>query len=115
MKAFRFFTTFVAMVCVVISVSAVILTVEMIRAKNPPVNIEDIYPETAVVCDVDYKQDIVTVETKGGFQYQFYGVEDWMVDDVVSLLMKKNETESIRDDEIVMVTYSGFCYAQIAG
>ena len=66
----------------------------------------DFYPETAVVTEI--KSDIVTVTTFTGNEFQFSGVEDWMVGDIVSMIMNGNNTDDVKDDEIISVKYSGF-------
>lgn len=66
------------------------------------------YAMTAVVSDLDYAGDTVTVENASGFTWCFEGTEDWEVGDVASLVMDDNGTEIIFDDEIVSVRYSGY-------
>lgn len=68
-----------------------------------------IYPATAIVTDIDYDTDIVTVQRASGFTYEFEGVEDTMVGDVMSLLMYNNGTGfDITDDVVISARYSGF-------
>lgn len=68
----------------------------------------ELYPETARVVEVDYENDLVTVETFCGFLFAFEGCEDWAVGDCASLIMNDNGTEKIFDDEIVMAQYGGW-------
>lgn len=67
-----------------------------------------LYPTTMQVIDLDYKNDIVTVENATGFTYQFYGCEDYYVDDLVSMVMFNNGTDIITDDIIISARYSGY-------
>ena len=67
-----------------------------------------IYPTTAVVTDINYDTDIVTVINATGFVYTFEGVEDLIEGDVMSLIMFNNGTQTIGDDEVVSARYSGF-------
>lgn len=68
-----------------------------------------IYPATAIVTQVDYETDIVTVQKATGFTYEFEGVEDLQVGDVMSLLMFNNGTgDTIVDDIVISARYSGF-------
>lgn len=69
---------------------------------------EDIYPETAIVQEANTETDIVTVETLNGNLFQFYGVEDYQAGDVVSMIMDSNKTETVSDDIILSVKYSGY-------
>lgn len=68
-----------------------------------------IHPATAIVTQVDYETDIVTVQNATGFTYEFEGVEDLVVGDVMSLLMYNNGTgDTIADDIVISARYSGF-------
>lgn len=64
-----------------------------------------LYPETGKV--VEICDDVVTVETSTGNLFEFYGSEDWFVGDCVSMIMDSCGTESITDDIILTVKYSG--------
>ncbi len=66
------------------------------------------YAMTAVVADLNYEKDTVTVVNANGFTWSFSGTEDWELGDVASLVMNDNGTEIIFDDEIVSVRYSGY-------
>ena len=68
----------------------------------------DIYPKTAKVVEVNYDEDLVTIETCTGITYTFEGCEDWAEGDGVSLIMEDNGTESILDDCILMAEYTGW-------
>ena len=66
------------------------------------------YAHTAVIVEFNYDEDVVVVEDAIGFLWEFEGVEDYFVGDVVSMLMWNNGTESIFDDIILDVVYSGY-------
>lgn len=68
----------------------------------------EIYPKTAKVIEVNYDEDLVTIETCTGITYTFEGCEDWIEGDGVSLIMEDNGTESILDDSILMAEYTGW-------
>ena len=73
-----------------------------------------IYPATAVVTAVDYENDVVTVERASGHVYEFYGVEDLMVGDLMSLVMYSNGTPyTVEDDEVISARYSGFIINEV--
>lgn len=77
----------------------------MILAKILKPESENRYPETARV--VEICNDEVTVETSTGNLFAFYGAEDWMVDDTVSMIMDSCGTADVKDDAIITVKYSG--------
>lgn len=64
-----------------------------------------LYPETAKV--VEICNDEVVVETCTGNLFAFYGSEDWMVNDCISLIMDGCGTPNVKDDVIIAVKYSG--------
>lgn len=68
----------------------------------------EIYPLTTKVIEVNYDEDLVTVETFTGFLFAFKGCEDWQEGDCASLIMEDNGTEKIFDDEIVMACYGAW-------
>lgn len=65
------------------------------------------YPATMVVVDIDEEEDLVTLEDSEGFVWEFYGVDDWFVGDLASVLMYDSYTPEIEDDEIVKARYAG--------
>ena len=67
-----------------------------------------VYPKTFKVYDLDYINDIVTLETFNGDLFDFYGCEDWCIGDCASAIMDDMGTPEIFDDEIVMVYYSAW-------
>lgn len=67
-----------------------------------------IYPQTTIVTNVDYINDIVTIETFSGNIYQFYGCDDYIINDIVSCIMFTNYTENVTDDIIIMKQYDGY-------
>lgn len=67
-----------------------------------------LYPETAIVREVDHKADEVTVECFNGNRFVFYGIDDWTEGDICSMLMYDNGTPIVYDDEIMSVKYSGY-------
>lgn len=66
------------------------------------------YPKTAFIIDIDSIHDLVTIEDSSGFLWDFTGVEDYEINDVVSIIMFNNFSKSIFDDEIVSIKFSGF-------
>ncbi len=90
-------------------ISAVIgltaLFTSIVPAREIPTTI---YPATFVVTSISTETDTVTIIDFNGFQFTFYGTEDWAVDDVVSCIMDSKGTPCILDDEIVSIRYSGY-------
>lgn len=69
----------------------------------------EIYPDAMVVDEIDKENDIVYIKTCAGNIYSFYGVEDWMVGDIVAVIMSDNGTpETITDDIIITTRYAGY-------
>ena len=66
------------------------------------------YANTAVVTEIDYANNLVTVEDSTGNTWQFTETEDWKFSDTCSMLMDSKGTPNINDDEIIQVTYCAF-------
>ena len=66
------------------------------------------YANTAVVTEIDYANNLVTVEDSAGNTWQFTETEDWEFSDTCSMLMDSKGTPNISDDEIIQVTYCSF-------
>lgn len=84
------------------------LSRNLINQKQPEPPEQHLYPKTAMVIEVDHTKGTVTCEDYNGFRWVFYGAEDWMVRDCVSLLMNDNGTPGILDDSIVKTHYSAW-------
>lgn len=65
-------------------------------------------PATMIVREINQESDIVTLEDGNGFLWQIQGVEDWEIGDYASCIMDTKGTDSILDDEIKVIVYSGF-------
>ena len=72
-------------------------------------DIDNLYPMTAVVTDFDFENDLVIVTDYEGFDWIFEGIEDWQIGDICSMIMFDNNTyEYVEDDIIVKIVYAGF-------
>ena len=69
--------------------------------------VTDSYALTTKVVELDRENDVVVCEDFNGNLWEFYGCEDWQIDDIASLLMDDNGTPTIYDDEIVSARYNG--------
>lgn len=72
------------------------------KANEPKV-----YPMAVTVVDVSEALDMVTVEDSNKNLWQFHGVEDYMVGDIVACIVDTNGTPEIKDDIIIQTRYSG--------
>lgn len=67
-----------------------------------------LYPEVGIIVELDYAEDLVTVEDVAGNLWQFYGTEDFCIGDLVRVLMYNAGTpHSIYDDQILIAWYAG--------
>ena len=70
---------------------------------------ETIYSKTCMVTEIDTENNLVTVSTASGLLFQFYGVEDYDVTDIVSVTFFTRFTpKNVKDDMVVSCRYSGF-------
>lgn len=63
------------------------------------------YPLTTIVTGVNLKDNTIYVTDKSGFVWEFYGAEEWRINDFCSLIMNDNGTEEIFDDTIIEVRH----------
>ena len=67
-----------------------------------------IYPLTAVVMEVNHKEDYILCVDYTGNEWAIDGAEDWMVGDIIAMIMDECGTDEIFDDAIVDYTYCGW-------
>lgn len=97
----------------VLSIAVLLMAITAFRAvgyavERKPNEHLNYYPQTAVVVECDEQHDAVTVRTSFGWLYQFYGIEDFEVGDMVAMMMDDMDTgNSVFDDVIVGVHYVG--------
>ena len=97
-----------AMVCTLILVIGLALIIWYTSPMSDNTNKANAYALTAQVIEIDYANDIVTVEDFNGNTWQFSGTEDWELLDCVSLVMNDHGTDTIVDDIIVDIKYDGW-------
>ena len=74
-----------------------------------PVQEHSVYMRGMEIVNLDYNIDIVTCVDAAGFEWEFTGCEDYCVNDIVCVLLDTMGTEdTIKDDVILNVTYSGY-------
>lgn len=66
------------------------------------------YPQTFIVSEIDEEADLIYLETFSGMVYTWEGVEDWMIGDIGAAIMDDNGTETITDDLIQQLRYTGY-------
>ena len=71
-------------------------------------NAINFYPMSAIVTEINYTDDLVTITDFEGYSWQFYGVEDWHKNDICACIMNDMGTETIYDDEIIKTHYCGW-------
>lgn len=67
----------------------------------------EVYPMAVTVVDVSEALDVVTVRDSNENLWQFHGIEDYMVGDVVVCIVDINGTPEIKDDVIIQTRYNG--------
>lgn len=67
-----------------------------------------VYAMTCIVTEIATESDTVWITDYNGNSWGFYGIEDWQIDDVVSVVMNDNGTAEISDDTIVNLSYSAW-------
>lgn len=81
----------------------------MATINGTPVENHSVYVRTMEIVELNYETDVVTCIDPVGFQWDFYGCEDYYEGDIVSCLMDTMGTEeSIMDDYILDVWYTGY-------
>ena len=77
--------------------------------SGAPVQEHSIYMRCMEITSLDYKTDVVTCIDSVGFEWKFTGCEDYCENDIVCALMDTMGTENtIKDDVILKVNYSGY-------
>lgn len=67
-----------------------------------------IYPQTAIITDISESTETITVTCSNGNRFAFHSApEDWFCGDLVSLIMHDNNTDTVQDDKILQIRYSG--------
>ena len=67
-----------------------------------------IYSKTCIVTEIDTENDLVTVSTATGLLFQFHGVEDNDIGDLLSVTFFTCFSKYVTDDVILAYRYSGF-------
>lgn len=88
---------------------SLVLSSPKIDAGEMNVHMRETYTREAIVYSLEYNDDAVIVETLDGELWEFYGCEDWFVNDICVLTFKDAGIPGyIWDDEIVNARYVGY-------
>lgn len=79
----------------------------VVSSSAEQIDVDNILVRVGTIVEIDAENDVVVVMDTVGMLWAFDGIEDYMLDDTVALLMDKNNTETIYDDIIVRVFYVG--------
>lgn len=67
------------------------------------------YAMVAMVDQVDLATDCFSAIDFGGYNvWEFDEVEDWMVGDLVAMVMEDNGTAEVSDDDVISYRYVGY-------
>ena len=87
----------------------ILALITLLCSLSCPIQDQSLYMRGMEITNIDYVTDTVTCVDGVGFEWEFYGAEDYAEGDIVCCLMATMGTEdTIFDDQIVMVDYSGF-------
>ena len=81
-------------------------TVKAKDTSKTTVSYDNLYLSKGKVISVIEELDKVSVIDGDGEVFQFYGMEDWLVNDDCIMLMDNNGTSDIKDDIIVKTIYT---------
>ena len=96
---------------IAVIILTIIVVVSMLICGCVFDNPHEIYAKSAIVVDVNYDTDLVTVEDFGGFLWQFFGCEDWEAGDICAMVMDNSGTpDTIFDDVVMNTNYCGWVY-----
>lgn len=91
-----------------VAIYVVVLLLILNSKDKETKKIDNLYPLCGIVTEVDYKKDYIVIEDFTGNLWVWEGAEDWGRKDIASMIMDDKGTDSITDDEIVKVYYSGW-------
>jgi len=69
----------------------------------------ELYPSCGVVVEIDYTNNIITVEDFNGNLWGYEGIEDFFIGDIVAMIFDDMRSEIIYDDCILSIRYCGYC------
>lgn len=90
---------------------------------RPLYTLANTYPRVMEIVDIEAgedgklgtEDDVAVCVDAVGYEWDFEGPEDLEIDDVVVCTMYDNGTQTIFDDEIIDVVWSGYVVSEIKG
>ena len=79
-------------------------------SNEPRYAASNLYAEAGVVTELDYAADVVTFMDARGMCWNFYGVEDWQVGDLLCAILYDAGTFDPLDDAVIGATYHAGAY-----
>lgn len=99
--------------CAAILVGITVIKAAFYLGSNQPAEKEiifkdyDFYPLTGLVTEA--KGELITVICQNGNEFQFRDSrEDWVKDDICSMIMMDCGTKNVNDDMVIKARYSGY-------
>ena len=71
----------------------------------------DIYPDCGIVTEI--KGNTVTFTKQNGIRFSFRGTEDWMIGDIIAVIMSDCGTPEVTDDMVIQAQYCGYAGKEI--
>ena len=68
----------------------------------------EVYPQTFIVENIEEENDLLVLLDFNDNEWEWEGIEDYAIGDVVAAIMDDNETDIIYDDEIITIRYAGY-------
>lgn len=66
------------------------------------------YSTIGRVVGFDRDSDTIYIETTDGNIWEYEEIQDWMIDDLCSMVFCDNGTSEVYDDEVVYMRYIGY-------
>ena len=70
-----------------------------------------VYPSCGIVTEIE--GDVVIYTESNGNSFSFLGAEDWMVGDIVAVIMSDCGTPEVTDDMVIQTQYCGYAGKEI--
>ena len=68
----------------------------------------EIYPQTFIVTDVNYNENILIMTDYNGYTWVWEGIEDLYIGDIIAAIVEDCNTKYIFDDIILDIRYAGY-------
>lgn len=106
MKHFRTRNSIILFFGIALLVIVAIASTSCVK-NNAQLAVDNLYPHATVVFEVDDVGDCVYASDYNGEVWMFYGAEDWMIGDIVAMIIDDCGTPEVAGDKIVSVRCCG--------